>query len=544
MKYKTHTIALACALIFSLGIRSANSQDQKQSQPKVENKQDQANETGKQEKKTRPEPPGPDDPKAAKSTKAAPKKDSPKKSTPAKTKPAKSSPAKSTPAKSDNSKASKSSSQTAKTGNWYIRQSPQILKVLEPIAQSSKGTTVKVLANVKVRSKEEEAQVSFGTVVDAAGFIITKASQIQSRAKSLKIQINGKKVPAKVFGIHEASDLAMLKVEPAGLEIKPIQWQNQTPEVGYLLATPDANSKTLGFGVLSVASREERDTNGFMGVNLQDPTDKTKKGAIITTVMPKSPAQYAGLKVGDRIFAVNGKSVKDMSELIAQVKKHKAGETVKIKLVRNDNEVERSIKLGSRSALGVVRLNPQETIAGNKLSARRTGFERVIQHDTVLKPEHMGGPILDLDGRAIGVNIAKNGRVSTYALPLSVLLPAIADLKSGKLNPAVVHKPRIDELTALIKEKEKQLAESGLKKAVEEAEKELEKAKKAFDEAEKAYAKLQKELEEAGKKKFKADESHKDLHTEHNRKKRDLSQIEKEIEEFKKEKKDLENTFK
>ena len=476
--------------------------------------------TTAQEKKSRPEPPGPDPApaKVEKKSKTVPKK--------------------------DDSKKDEKKKAPQRSGNWYIRQSPQLLKAFEPIAKSSQGTTVRILANIKSKTKEQEGQISLGTVIDSAGFILTKASQIRSQAKTLKVEINGKKVPAKVFGVHERSDLAMLKIEPAGLELKPIQWQNQTPEVGYLLATPDHNSKTIGFGVLSVASREERDNRGFMGVNLANPGEK-EKGSVVTRVQPKSPAAYSGLRVGDLILQVNGKDIKNTDDLIAKVSKHKPGQTVKIKLKRDDKDIEKSIKLGDRSTLGIARpLNPQETIAGNKLSKRRTGFDRVIQHDTVLSPEQMGGPILDLEGRAIGVNIAKNGRVATYALPLSVLQPAIDQLKSGKLDPAVVHKPRIDQINALIKEKEKQVVDSKLKEKAEAAAKKFAAAEKAFEDAEREYKRLQKALEEAGKKKFRADNDQKESHSENRRVKKDLESAQKEIDDLKKEKQELESTFK
>ncbi|MEC9091781.1 MAG: PDZ domain-containing protein, partial [Planctomycetota bacterium] len=255
-------------------------------------------------------------------------------------------------------------------------------------------------------------------------------------------------------------------------------------------------------------------------------------------------AQYAGLKKGDVIYHVDGTQVEDTQDLIKKVQKHKAGEVVKVKIKRAGQDIELSIKLANRRVLGIDRLNPQETIAGNKLSSRRTGFERVIQHDTVLKPEQMGGPILDLNGQAIGVNIAKNGRVSTYALPISVIESAVAALKSGKLNPATVHKPRIDQLAKLIADKEKELADSNLKKTVEEAEKKLEAAKSAYDEAAEAYEKLQKELEAAGKKKYMADNEHKKQHLDNRKQKRNLKTAEEEIEKLKQEKKDLEDTFK
>ncbi|MEL6107562.1 MAG: S1C family serine protease [Planctomycetota bacterium] len=58
----------------------------------------------------------------------------------------------------------------------------------------------------------------------------------------------------------------------------------------------------------------------------------------------------------------------------------------------------------------------QEVVWG-PLSDVRTGFETVLQHDTVLKPEHCGGPLIDLEGRAIGLNISRAVRVETLALP-------------------------------------------------------------------------------------------------------------------------------
>jgi S1-C subfamily serine protease len=59
---------------------------------------------------------------------------------------------------------------------------------------------------------------------------------------------------------------------------------------------------------------------------------------------------------------------------------------------------------------------------------RLSGFERVIQHDTVLNPEECGGPVLDSQGRAIGINIARAGRVVSYLLPSSLILPEMLQM--------------------------------------------------------------------------------------------------------------------
>jgi serine protease Do len=65
---------------------------------------------------------------------------------------------------------------------------------------------------------------------------------------------------------------------------------------------------------------------------------------------------------------------------------------------------------------------------GGPLSRRRAGFPSVLQHDSVLRPRDCGGPIVDLDGNVVGVNIARASRVASYALPVSVVRPVVAEM--------------------------------------------------------------------------------------------------------------------
>ena len=48
-------------------------------------------------------------------------------------------------------------------------------------------------------------------------------------------------------------------------------------------------------------------------------------------------------------------------------------------------------------------------------------FELVIQHDTDLQSWQCGGPLVDLSGKAVGLNIARAGRVASYALPAELV---------------------------------------------------------------------------------------------------------------------------
>jgi hypothetical protein len=55
--------------------------------------------------------------------------------------------------------------------------------------------------------------------------------------------------------------------------------------------------------------------------------------------------------------------------------------------------------------------------AGGPVSRRATGFGEVIQHDGVVPANSVGTPIVDSQGRVIGLNIARADRMKTYALP-------------------------------------------------------------------------------------------------------------------------------
>ena len=71
--------------------------------------------------------------------------------------------------------------------------------------------------------------------------------------------------------------------------------------------------------------------------------------------------------------------------------------------------------------LGVMQESENDSKVNGKRSTRLSGFEQVIQHDTVLNPNECGGPVVDSQGRFIGINIARAGRVVSYALPASIV---------------------------------------------------------------------------------------------------------------------------
>lgn len=84
---------------------------------------------------------------------------------------------------------------------------------------------------------------------------------------------------------------------------------------------------------------------GWLGVSIQPVTKELsqafgledERGALVSEVMPDSPAQKAGIKSGDVIVEYDNKPVKEMTDLPRLVAATPSGKEVKIKLVRDKN---------------------------------------------------------------------------------------------------------------------------------------------------------------------------------------------------------------
>lgn len=59
-----------------------------------------------------------------------------------------------------------------------------------------------------------------------------------------------------------------------------------------------------------------------------------------------------------------------------------------------------------------------------QVSHRRSGFQSVLQHNIALEPTTCGGPLLDIDGHIVAINIARRARDSTLAMPMEDVMKA------------------------------------------------------------------------------------------------------------------------
>ncbi|MFH0257498.1 Do family serine endopeptidase [Vibrio rumoiensis] len=72
----------------------------------------------------------------------------------------------------------------------------------------------------------------------------------------------------------------------------------------------------------------------------------SSKGAFVSQVLPKSAADKAGIKAGDVLVSINGKSIDTFGELRAKIATIGAGKTVELGLVRDGKTLNKSVILG------------------------------------------------------------------------------------------------------------------------------------------------------------------------------------------------------
>jgi membrane-associated protease RseP (regulator of RpoE activity) len=87
----------------------------------------------------------------------------------------------------------------------------------------------------------------------------------------------------------------------------------------------------------------------LLGVAVESSTGDTT-GAQVAQVVPGSPAQDAGLEVGDVITKVDGTDIADAGRLVAEIRSHEAGDQVTITYVRGGESNTTDVTLGGDSS--------------------------------------------------------------------------------------------------------------------------------------------------------------------------------------------------
>lgn len=292
------------------------------------------------------------------------------------------------------------------------------------IMNAFRGAVVNANAST-VSLYADGSQVALGTIIQADGYVVTKASELP---ESVTCQLSdGRHVSTKLVALHPDFDLALLKVDATSLPA--IQWGDSNKlNAGSWLVTTSLTEEPTAIGIVSSPARPLPKPQAMLGVGLEQFGDLPR----VNRVIDGSAAATAGLQIGDVIASVNGKVMDRPQTVSATISSLQPGERISLVIKRSGRSLSLPAVLGDATRIGNLEQVELMESLGGPLSGRRTGFPFVLEHDTVLRPKDCGGPLVDLDGNAVGINIARVSRVSSYALPSSAIKPILADMLAGK----------------------------------------------------------------------------------------------------------------
>lgn len=299
-------------------------------------------------------------------------------------------------------------------------------KALEPVLADAAKSTVRVWAG--------KTRLAYGTVVGDGRTILTKFSEVARGAGRLVVDGGaGEARTARITGVYQEEDIAVLTVE--GEPFAPVKWYREPLKLGAFLSAPQPGGKPAAFGVVSVLERSLRETDkAYLGV--MSDFSFPGPGVKVSEVKENSGAAAAGLRVGDVIIRLNGRKISGLLEMRAALKDIEPNDKVEIDVDRGGEFLTLKAVLGNRPDLPQFpnrRLNTMERM-GTALSKVRDDFPNAIQTDMRPSPNQIGGPVVDLQGRVVGITLARTDRTRSFVMPAD----AVARMLDSKpIDPAV-----------------------------------------------------------------------------------------------------------
>jgi S1-C subfamily serine protease len=283
----------------------------------------------------------------------------------------------------------------------YEREHASLLRELQPVVSGVRPSTFEVI--------NPTYWASIGTLVTSDGYAITKASEL-IQDQPIKARFGrDKTVSATLVKVDTENDVALLKLEEGTYQ--PIHLHAAEPQPGQMLLSVGVRDPIMALGVCSCEARSLLPRRAQIGV----VPEEAPGGIAIYKV--QNAAYRAGLRDGDVIVSVQGREVKKVPEFVSLIRKYRAGDELTVKTKRGDSVMDFIVRLGNTRSMSVEAPRFEAmNLLGSINSSRASDFPWVMQHDTPLMPEQCGGPLVNLAGEVVGINIARGGRTASYAL--------------------------------------------------------------------------------------------------------------------------------
>jgi len=129
-----------------------------------------------------------------------------------------------------------------------------------------------------------------------------------------------------------------------------------------------------------------------------------QSGITISSVVAGSPADRAGLKVGDTIVSVDGRPIKNGDELVADIASRRPGAKVNLGYIRNNNKEETTVTVAERAKLFATRVGEEEE-GGEAAAPKQSKFGATVRPLTPEMADRLNVP----SGKGVVVQDVKPG---------------------------------------------------------------------------------------------------------------------------------------
>lgn len=270
------------------------------------------------------------------------------------------------------------------------------------------GSCVKILS--KINNKQHNIA---GSVIktNSKTFIISKSSLIGDNPQIVLQDVN---LSLEIIERDAVNDLIIMQL-PGKLRygisvdsiMKPLDVLKKE-DLGEFLVTYLPIGRKLGIISSQYLTLPRLFSSGYLGIR----AEFVDNNMVIKEVGLKSVAHLNDLKVNDKVILINGKKINQYKDFNDELFKTSPGDTLKIEYARGDSLFSKKIVLSSWP-LG---WHAAEHFIGSR-SERADDFIKVFAYDANIRSDQCGSPVFDLDGKFIGVNIARFSRTTVLVLP-------------------------------------------------------------------------------------------------------------------------------
>ncbi len=266
----------------------------------------------------------------------------------------------------------------------------------------------------------------YGTVVDKRGLALTKASHVEGLAEFEVESAKHERFPARVVAVDRESDLALVLIEGVHTgDLAEVKWYIEPSTApGTALITPRWRPEHAALGFSAIEERvngQDAMSRPYIGLRTAVADAESlealsvQQGVRVQEVVPSAGASKAGILTGDILLLLGGKQVRSPESLRRLISERKIGERVEVEIAREGERRTMEVTLSERpQSMGGTSKRGNTTTPISRVSSDLGG---VLPHDAIILPEQVGGPVVDLQGRVVGINIARFDRTATHAIP-------------------------------------------------------------------------------------------------------------------------------